>query len=299
MFCNFTTTTHAKWILAGEHAVLRGHGALVFPLQNHKLTLSYTHDNSALKNAELTADYSGSNGADMSLLFWSVLQQGQQLLGHSLNRLSGHFHIESNIPIGVGMGASASLCVAMARWFAAQNLITTETIAQFARDLENLFHGQSSGLDIAGVNADIGVYFQQGKHQTITQSWQPCWYLSSCGQVGITSHCINQVKQLWETSPHLGQELDTLMSQTVKKAHLALETNTPNSIHLLTESIKDGATCFQQWGLVSETLSQHMQLLYQHGALAVKPTGSGNGGFVVSLWERPPEMPLPVEMIAL
>ena len=99
MFSSFTTTTHAKWILAGEHAVLRGHGALVFPLKNHQLTLSYTQE-----NAELDADYSGSSGADMSLLFWSVLQQGQQLLGHSLNRLSGHFHIDSNIPIGVGMG---------------------------------------------------------------------------------------------------------------------------------------------------------------------------------------------------
>ena len=81
MFCNFTTITHAKWILAGEHAVLRGHGALIFPLQSHQLTLSYTH-----QNTELTADYSGTSGADMGLLFWSVLQQGQKLLGHSLNQ---------------------------------------------------------------------------------------------------------------------------------------------------------------------------------------------------------------------
>src|SRR3990167_7267500 len=293
MFCNFTITTHAKWILAGEHAVLRGHGALVFPLQKHQLSLSYTH-----KETELNADYSGSSGTDMSLLFWSVLQQGQQLLGHSLNRLNGHFHLDCNIPIGVGMGASAALCVAMANWFAAQRLIAAETITQFARDLEHLFHGQSSGLDIAGVAANSGVYFQQGKSQMITQSWQPYWYLSSCQQVGITSHCINQVNQLWETSPELGEQLDALMSQAVEKAHLALETYTPDSIHLLTESIKNGSYCFEKWGLVSETLFQHMQLLYQHGALAVKPTGSGNGGCVVSLCEKPPTS-LSIEMIVL
>lgn len=294
MFCNFTTTTHAKWILAGEHAVLRGHGALVFPLRNHQLTLSYTHE-----DIELHADYSGTSGSDMSLLFWSVLQQGQQLLGQSLNRLSGQFHIDCTIPIGVGMGASAALCVAMARWFAAQHLIPAETTLQFARDLEHLFHGQSSGLDIAGVASDSGVYFQQGQTQAITQNWQPCWYLSSCGQLGITSHCINQVKQLWETSPHLGKELDVIMSQAVEQARLALETNTPNSLHLLTESVKKGATCFHKWGLVSETLEQHMQLLYKHGAIAVKPTGSGNGGYVMSLWEKPPTTPLAIEMIAL
>lgn len=32
MFCDFETTTHGKWILAGEHAVLRGFSALVFPV---------------------------------------------------------------------------------------------------------------------------------------------------------------------------------------------------------------------------------------------------------------------------
>ena len=293
MFSSFTTTTHAKWILAGEHAVLRGHGALVFPLKNHQLTLSYTQE-----NAELDADYSGSSGADMSLLFWSVLQQGQQLLGHSLNRLSGHFHIDSNIPIGVGMGASAALCVAMARWFAAQNLISAEKVIEFSRELEHLFHGQSSGLDVAGVAADDGIYFQQGKIAPLQASWSPCWYLSSCGQLGITSHCINQVKLLWEQNLETGKKIDNQMGDAVAKAKLALETTNPKSIHLLTEAIKEGAHCFESWGLVSETLTQHMQLLYNHGALAVKPTGSGNGGFVVSLWENPPPK-TSVELIPL
>ena len=88
------------------------------------------------------------------------------------------------------------------------------------------------------------------------------------------------------------------MGDAVAKAKLALETTNPKSIHLLTEAIKEGAHCFESWGLVSETLTQHMQLLYNHGALAVKPTGSGNGGFVVSLWENPPPK-TSVELIPL
>ena len=88
------------------------------------------------------------------------------------------------------------------------------------------------------------------------------------------------------------------MAQAVKMAQLALEKKDSNSLRLLTEAIKKGADCFQKWGLVSETLSQHMQVLYAHGALAVKPTGSGNGGFVVSLWETSPTR-LPIEIIAL
>lgn len=38
---SFTTTTHGKWILTGEHAVLRGSPAIIFPIASRALTLNY------------------------------------------------------------------------------------------------------------------------------------------------------------------------------------------------------------------------------------------------------------------
>jgi mevalonate kinase len=285
MSYDFQTTTHGKWILAGEHAVLRGHGALVFPILDKKLCLSYKKSSS-----ELSADYTGSNGSDMRLLFWSVLEHGQQLLGRSLNHLSGHFHLYNEIPIGVGMGASAALCVAMANWFAAENLLAEESVYSFAKKLEDLFHGKSSGLDIAGVRAETGLYFHQGVINPIKQAWRPFWFLSSCGQLGLTSHCINRVYELWQADAARAALIDEKMSDSVSKARLALEKNNEDSLPSLAEAIRQTADCFKQWGLVSETLLQHIQILLNLGALAVKPTGSGGGGYVVSLWkELPPE----------
>lgn len=291
MFCNFSTTTYGKWILNGEHAVLRNNDALVFPIKEKQLTLAYLPS-----TTDLSAEYSGSHGNEMHLLFWSVLEQGQHLLGQSLNRLTGHFFLESTIPIGVGLGASAALCVAMARWFAAQNLLNDSSVNSFARQLENLFHGQSSGLDIAGVSSETGLHFNQKKLTGLKQVWQPTWYLSSCGQVGITAHCINLVNQLWENDASKGKLIDQNMVDAVNKSRLALEKYTATSYNLLNEAINEGAACFKAWGLVSETLQHHMEILTQHGATAVKPTGSGGGGYVISLWKTPPTN-LPFEVI--
>lgn len=291
MSYDFQTTTHAKWILAGEHAVIREHPALVFAIPSKQLILSYKQT-----SPDLNASYEGESGADLHMLFWSVLEQGMQLLGKSLNSLSGHFNINSNIPIGVGMGASAALSVAMARWFAAQYEMMNWSIYSFARELENLFHGKSSGLDIAGVSSQGGMYFKLGHATAINQAWSPLWFLSSSGQIGITSHCISQVQTLWEENQTCAQLIDKQMANSVQACYTALQHNAPESSTLLAHAIHKAADCFQQWGLISDNLAQHMMALKEAGAVAVKPTGSGGGGYVLSLWDKPPP-PLAFELI--
>lgn len=283
MSCDFQTTTHGKWILAGEHAVVRGHSALVFPLLDKTLTLRYTYTQQS--KLDLSANISGQNSDTTQILLQKILEHGLQCIDKPNTSVSGELHIESNIPVGVGMGASAALCVAITRWFTSQQWISLQDEFRTARELEHFFHGQSSGLDIIGVSNPVGMYFQQNDAQPIQPTWSPNWRLSLCGQQGPTAHCIQSVQQLWSSSPDIAQFIDLRMQAAVIQAKQALEDPfTKDSQHHLAQAIQQAHTCFQDWGLIPPALEQHMQDLLQAGALAVKPTGSGGGGYAMSLW---------------
>ena len=88
------------------------------------------------------------------------------------------------------------------------------------------------------------------------------------------------------------------MNQSVQLCLQALkEENKKKSLSLWKKALDLGYNCFEQWKLISYDLEQHIQFLKQTGAVAIKPTGSGLGGHVISLWDKRP--PSHLKLIAL
>lgn len=276
--------TYGKWILAGEHSVLRGFPALVFPVRSFFIEWSLVSTTEAFH-----VEFSGPNGTEVQLLFWGLLENALDRLLLKRSQLCGKLKIESHLPLGSGLGGSAALCVGLAKWFVHEGHLKSDQLYDFSRGLEDIFHGESSGVDIAAAIACQGISFRKGGlFEAIPMRWKPNWFLSFSGKRGVTSECVKKVKELLSRNPEKGQDLDLKMNKAVILALESLNENHDSGAVKLRNSLKIACECFYGWDLVSTELDAHLKFLMAQGAIAVKPTGSGDGGYVLSLWEAPP-----------
>lgn len=286
----FSTVVYGKCILAGEHAVLRGVPALVVPVKSRFLELSYVPSLSPV-DTSLRIESLDEASEPTKLVLWGVLEKALSQVNKNFHDLVGVIKVKNTVPFGAGLGASAALCVSVARLFNSLGWIDSKTVIEFARTLENIFHGESSGVDVAVADSSRAIEFVRGRGIVdLELKWKPNLYLSFSGRKGVTSECVKIVQELIRNQPTVGAQIDLKMfeSVTLMKSAFVEEMQTVDRLDQFIKSLDLALECFENWGLTKGYLSEHIRLLKSSGALALKPTGSGGGGHVLSLWESVP-----------
>lgn len=266
----------AKCILSGEHTVLNGGTAIVSPLRAYATTLEY-HE-SSLRLEMFLNSRPFTNGI-LSLL---------QSLALLPKTFSGILNVNSNIPQASGLGSSAALCVAIANLLVQKGYILAEKIFEVARMCENIFHGKSSGVDIAGVmSKGVSLYSMNNGPSSFEPTWQPYLYVSYSGIPSNTKHTVAKVRKYRDAFPNT--DVDERMENATQQIYKALTSvDIKSRLQQLRDGLNQSAECFEEWGFIGDFLRIHQNTLIEAGAIAVKPTGSGEGGHVLSLWSAPP-----------
>lgn len=294
---DFEKKIFAKWVLTGEYSVLRSGQALVYPLTHYFLHFKYYKSSSPLL-IKKTGAYQESLDFSVS----PVLQKALKLLNKKREQFKGTLEISAHIPFGAGVGASSSLCVGLSYLFLYEKWIKASELKSFATSLEDLFHGKSSGMDITALIKKKPILYSKGKVLKKLEPFKnkPKLFLSYSGGRASTSFGVSKVRKLFDKNWTLGENIDKQMRQSVELCLKAIpEKKEKQTLSLLKEALDLGENCFKQWELLSHDLKQHIQMLKKQGAIAAKPTGSGLGGYVISLWDSSPPPSLKEKLIAL
>lgn len=276
--------------------MLRGAPALVFPIRSYSVDMHYKPS-----KEYFDAVISGPHGEPLKFLFWGLLEVALQRLGKSRQDLTGRVEIVNYLPFGGGLGASAAISVGIGRLLHNFGLLTDENLFEFCRSLEDQFHGESSGADIAIAFYESAIKYIRNKPVEIfTPVWSPKLFLYYTGQKGVTLECVNKVKALQMSKPDLFARMDLQMKRSVELCEKALlSPESEGGFELLQEGLSLGQQCYEQWELVTPEVSKAISILTEAGAVQCKLTGSGGGGYLIGLWKEEPTLEVQKQLLRL
>lgn len=271
-----------KAIIVGEHAVVYGARAIAMPVHTKRSQLKLIDYTSSDQLDESAADRKNWI-KDLDAL----IDDAFTLFGVS----SFPIKIEgkTDIPIGAGLGSSASLCVGVLRGISELigRSLSANELASMANILEKRFHGNPSGLDTAVVAFERVIEFKKGCAPSLISvkplisdnqkihSW-PFVLIDS----EVRSCTIDMIKKASPYFAHCREEKIAAFNQLADQARAGLETGDQQQVAFAMES---AGKKLKEAGVVTSYMEQIACRAREAGVLAIKPTGAGGGGCLLAL----------------
>lgn len=182
--------------------------------------------------------------------------------------------VETDLPVGRGMGSSAALAVALVR--ARHGDLDPAQVYERAMPIERSFHGNPSGVDVAVSAAGGCLWFCRGeppvRRPLVPGPWRVV--VLDSGSAGDTSALVAGVAARRPTvDPVLAQ-----IGALVERAEIVL-----HDPAALGEILTENHARLQEIGVSTPVLDDLVQLALSSGAYGAKLAGAGGGGVVLAL----------------
>ncbi|KTC92832.1 mevalonate kinase [Fluoribacter dumoffii] len=287
----FKVCIPAKCILSGEFINNQKGYAIISPFERYKLVLKY-YPNEIKTIRTITGE--GFNSTQ--IILWSVISRALELLGKECSLLTGYFELNCNIPPCNGLGFFAALYYAVAEWLVYYGLMQRSNLFDFTLKLESSLRASSNGADIAGVmSPSLIMYSYSREIKKLNPTWHPHLYISSTKETTISDDCMQKINEMRLLEPSKAALVDEKMITSSIETRHALESNQKYRLFLLADALNLANECYFEWGLISERVKNHIDILKKY-ALACKIIEAGYGGYVLSLWKQEPTVDLPFKL---
>ncbi|WKC81891.1 mevalonate kinase [Borreliella tanukii] len=195
------------------------------------------------------------------------------------------FAILSEIPIGVGLGSSASLSLCFAEYITSHFEYRDCNKVLLANQIENIFHGKSSGMDIRLIDLG-GTFYLETKEDVLSSKKikdSGFYFLMGAIKRDFTTKeiVVNLKKQLL-----LNDDLFFFIKKLGLAASNAYFSFKNKNVYSLANEMNIAHCCLKRLGLSNDALDWLISRGIKLGALSGKLSGSGKGGAFVFLFEN-------------
>lgn len=281
-----------KVILCGEHAVVYGHPAIALPVLDIKTRCTILAKPNSPSGGVFIKDPSiGINSDFDNLRPDHPLRKTIALVLSAL--LIDHLpaceiQIHSSIPVGGGLGSSASVSVALTRAIAnfIGQTLDNEVVNDIAFEIEKLHHKTPSGIDNSVITYAKPVFYIKGfPIQWLEIDFPIHFLIANSGIKGSTSKAVAQVRENWKSAT---AEYESVFHEIGLISYTMRESLEDGDLGKTGKLMSANQALLQRIGVSLPLLDNLVHAAINAGAYGAKLSGGGLGGNVLVL--VPPEL---------
>ena len=276
-----------KIILFGEHFVVYDNRAILGAIDKYAtVTSDKTNTDNILISSSLgqTSIQKDEDEDKIEKKFRPFFYIAKQLILKNNFNKGISIKIESDIPIGAGLGSSSACCVAAAA--SISNLFNNtdkKEILELAIQAEKTIFPNSSGADCTvSVYGGIIEYQREKGFSKINTENEFKFLIINSEQVHATNKVVERVKKFKEKNEEVFSELCSEEERLITKA---LDSMKNNDLQTIGKCMAQNQIYLEQIGVSNDILLSITKEI-EKITFGAKITGAGDGGCIIALTEK-------------
>ncbi len=284
----------AKIILFGEHFVVAGNSAISMTIDLPTTVTAEIMDGKhvQIESTELklrglfnpNGGLEEFNGDAAEATLRPIYEAVSFTMRHLRRPQSGlRVIVESDVPIGMGLGSSAATAVATVSAVSRllDHPLSKEEVFEAAYSLERMVHGRPSGIDQATVTYGGLISYRNGTIEAqLTPPRHPNLIIGNTGKRRSTGDFVGKVTRLRRDEPEKYSKIATQAQNIAERARNALSIGQLDELGSLMD---DNQKLLEMIGVSSPDLERLISAARSAGAQGAKLTGGGGGGCMIAM----------------
>jgi len=270
-----------KIILFGEHFVVHGTKAILAAIDKRVTVTSTFTENKTIKvNSQL-----GTIEVPISSLYEEVKSEfrpfvylANKIINSEQNASGLEITIDSDIPIGVGLGSSSACCVAAAASISELfNELSSEEILKMSIEAEKTIFPDTSGADCTVCT--YGGMIEYPSVEKIDNTFDLNLLIANSMIPHNTKNSVEKVNKFKENDEERFSQLCDLETKLIDEVITAMKNNDGTTLGL---KMSENQKYLEEIQISNDTLRDMISSLKEI-SLGTKITGAGDGGCIIAL----------------